>query len=268
MAGCGLTWPLAPHPVRVALALLSLVLVELQSSMAGQGAAPAVGALQDDDDDSDPSRQIIFTTVVQARRLEESEQSSLTQQVAAPTQIASSATMAVQIGDRTWHVPMHVPMEAFLYTSGPPEIVRYNFKLVRRLKKEDLVRRQAYLPGGRHSAADVLVLTPLGELRLPTSPALNVWQWEMACSGTSAHGKEPPNCQRACGGIGCCLEGCRHEKAAHHSCTVRVVVTASLDDVAHHRWHVAIKGHHVPPGTAALPPPLNHLSLGPTNLAR
>ena len=39
------------HPVRVALALLSLVLAELQSSMAGQGAAPAVGVLQDDDDD-------------------------------------------------------------------------------------------------------------------------------------------------------------------------------------------------------------------------
>ena len=174
--------------------------------MAEQPAAVAGDA--DVRDAGTPANQILFTTIVAAPRLVESVASSLTQPVAAPTQVASAASLAVQNDDGSWFVPMHAPMEAFLYTSGPATIVRYNLQIASRVAKNDLIRRQPYLPGGGYSAADVLVLQPLGEVRLVDSPNLNVWRCEMACTGKSAHGKEPPNCQRVCGGVGCCLEGC------------------------------------------------------------
>ena len=142
-----------------------------------------------------------------------------------------------------------MPLEAFLYSTGPPEITRYNFKLVWRRIDDSLVRRQAYLQGGDYSAADTYTLTARGNERLKSKPRTRCFTWEMACTGRGVHGKAAPNCQRLCGGISVCLEGCKDGDKRHHACTVRVVVSSSIEDVAGNRMVVTLKG-----ATALLPP--------------
>jgi hypothetical protein len=239
-------------------------------------------------DGSDPN--ILFTISMPAAVVAQPQTtSSLMEEVAAPSQLASAGGSARQITPRTWNVPQHLALETFLYSSGPPEISRYNFNFVMRRIKDQFVRRQAYEAGGKHSPADAFVLTPAGEERHKTNPELNCFRLEMACSGASKHGKEAPNCRRVCGGIDLCAPGCKSSGDKHHACTVRLVITRSLDDVFNNRVHVllkgallshppeppeppahqpayanAIAGDHVPQGSVAVPPPLSGLATAPS----
>ena len=200
------------------------------------------------DDEADLSAgesdsNIFFTTTIPALRPNVAEvQSSMQQPVVAPAVQASAGSTARQLAPRSWQVPHHLALETFICSSGPPEISRYNFNLVMRRIHPTLVRRQAYLSGGKHSLADTLVLTPAGEVRLKSEPHLQCFRLEQASSGKSAHGKEPPNCQRVCGGVGTCLPHCKLGSEKHHACTVRIVITASLEDVANSRRCVELTG--------------------------
>ena len=146
------------------------------------------------------------------------------------------------MSDTIWLVPQGLALEAFLYSSGPPEVSRYNFNLVRRKWNAVLVRRQSSQPGGGFNPSDTLVLEPLGEVKFATHPTTNCWHEEWACSGASANGKAPPNCHRLCGGIMACEPGCINGAKRHHNCSFHIIITASLEDVRHNRRRVEITG--------------------------
>ena len=138
--------------------------------------------------------------------------------VAAPTQLASTAGTSFKLPDNSWSVPQQSALETFLY---PPEVARYNFNLASRMLKPELARRQPSQPGGGYNPTDALVLEPLGDIMLITSPNTICWREEWACSGASAFGKTPPNCHRLCaGGIGMCIPDCARGSKAHHACSV------------------------------------------------
>ena len=152
---------------------------------------------------------VLFTRVLPDHRPATVHVPSLAEQVAAPPQ-AASAAFAAPLTKWSWHVPAHAALETFLHSSGPSDITRYNFALVKRgFKDNDLARRQPYLPGGAYSERDTLILTEHGETRRKLKPHLRVFTWELACTGQAAHGKQAPNCQRRCGGFGCCLDTCQ-----------------------------------------------------------
>jgi hypothetical protein len=274
------------------LSLLSLVSLSAAFAQIMAASAAAAGAEAEADAAAGDS-EVLFTVTQPARVVRDERVSLLDQQVVAPSSIASAGTLARQLDSNTWHVQQHVAMEAFLYTSGPQEITRYNFGLVARVIKHELVRRQPHLSGGAYSAADTFQLTSVGEERRKSKPTLNCFRWEMACTGRAAHGKAAPNCQRVCGGISVCLESCTDGGKPHHACTVRIVVSASLEDVASNRMVATLKGasalpllpmhphrpslslaahvlagHHVPPGTPAVPPPLSGLTAAPSVKAK
>ena len=167
---------------------------------------------------------------------------SLDDPVLAPADVTSAGGRARQLTSSSWHVPQHRALEAFLYVSGPSVITRYNFQLVARMIKTQFVRRQPFLGGDKYSPADTYVLTEVGESRRESHPDTNCFRWEMACTGKSAHGKAAPNCQRVCGGFGMCLLSCAHGAKKHHTCTVRLIVSATLEDVFQGRFLVRIKG--------------------------
>jgi hypothetical protein len=101
---------------------------------------------------SDPN--ILFTISMPAAVVAQPQTtSSLMEEVAAPSQLASAGGSGRQITPRTWNVPQHLALETFLYSSGPPEISRYNFNFVMRRIKDQFVRRMAYEAGGKHSPA-------------------------------------------------------------------------------------------------------------------
>lgn len=177
----------------------------------------------------------------------EKSNAQLSDPVAAPSLTASAAGMATEISTGVWHVPQHLPLQSFLFSTGPQEIVRYNFNLVKREQRQDLVRRQPSQPGGGYNAADTLVFQPIGQIQHARGASAICWREEWACSGASAYNKAPPNCQRACGGIGMCEADCTAGSRRHHNCTFRVIISASLEDVSHNRRRVEIKGAPRPP---------------------
>jgi hypothetical protein len=67
---------------------------------------------------------------------------SLQEVVVAPTQLASTAGTAIKLSDNEWWVPQQTALETFLFSTGPPEVARYNFNLMRRMLKTELARRQ------------------------------------------------------------------------------------------------------------------------------
>ena len=95
---------------------------------------------------------------------------SLQEVVVAPTQLASTAGTAIKLSDNEWWVPQQTALETFLFSTGPPEVARYNFNLMRRMLKTELARRQPSQPGGGYNPTDTLVLQPLGEIQIITSP--------------------------------------------------------------------------------------------------
>ena len=92
--------------------------------------------------------------------------SSLTDVVAAPASLSSLACLAIEVGPGEWEVPMGEPLLAFLCSSGPPSIVRYNLQFVCRNVDRKLVVRASSESSGAHSAADVYSLTHAGAQRL------------------------------------------------------------------------------------------------------
>ena len=93
------------------------------------------------------SGDTLFTTTVPALSATDAAR-CLSEKVVAPAHVSSAGGMAQQLTGTTWYVPMHSVMEAFLYTAGPPDIVRYNFEfVVRNQKYPSLMSRQAYVQG-------------------------------------------------------------------------------------------------------------------------
>ena len=175
-----------------------LSLLSLLAALAQIMADAAAGANAEVADDAAGDTTDILFTVTQPARSTTAESCapSLGQHVVAPSEVASAGGLARQIDSNTWHVPQHVPLVTFLYSTGPPEITRYNFKLVWRRIDDSLVQRQPYLQGSGYSAADTYALTARGNERLESKPRTKCFTWEMACTGRAAHGKAAPNCQR------------------------------------------------------------------------
>lgn len=190
--------------------------------------------------------------------------SARTQAIVAPTELLSVA-QAKLIEPGIYYVPVGMPMVAFLYATGPVEVTRYNFHVVRtktffdrRDRSRALVARVPYEESAKRCPGDSFRLTAVGNELLATQPGRLAYKQELACSGKSLHGKEPPNCWRKCGGIGACAYGC-DDRSRNHGCSFRVEISASLQDVELCRFTVKLVGTHVPEGTCAVPPPLDGL---------
>ena len=176
-----------------------------------------------------------------------------------------SAVRAKEMGQGAYLVPAHIAMAAFMSVTGPMEVTDYNFNSTGGNKlKKDLVQRLSYEQNGKRSLCDGLQLTAAGQALLATAPTRQVYRAGLACSGQSLNSKAPPNCQRACGGIGVCFHGCTDSRDRHHSCAFRIEITASLQDVDAGRFHVQVSGTHVPEGTVHVPPPPDGLKALPS----
>ena len=184
-------------------------------------------------------------------------------QPAVPSDLLS-ATAATQVGPRAYHIPAQLAMAAWLYATGPISVTGYNFKNAGGFRhKKNLASRVPYEPDGKRSPCDGLRLTDAGHALLATNPSCQVYRSVLACSGKSAHGKAPPNCQRLCGGIGMCFSDCADGRGTLHNCAFRVEITASLEDAVAGRFKVRLFGTHVPEGTLQVPPPADGLHAAP-----
>jgi hypothetical protein len=135
-------------PPPLASLLFSLAaLATLPMANAADATAPAADAR-----DAGSDGNILFSVLQPARAVAAGAVSSLGQQVVAPSGVTSAGGSARQLTPCTWHVPQHQPLESFLNSTGPPEIVRYNLHFVKRLQKEELIRRQPFLGSGKYSA--------------------------------------------------------------------------------------------------------------------
>jgi hypothetical protein len=98
---------------------------------------------------------------------------------------------------------------------------------------------------------DIIRLTPKGrdrvaEIMRGTATNVCVWHWVWFCAGQG-------NCQRACGGLGRCLQECDHYSRGPmnqfdmHYCSVRVITKVMLSAVEdQYPVNVQVIGHHIP----------------------
>ena len=108
-----------PVGVRVPTSLLVALVQTMDAAAAAAAAAADADATEAD---AEGGSDILFTVTQAARSVAAtSTVSSLGQQVVAPSSVASAGGMSRQINSNTWHVPQHVPLQAFLYVTGPPD---------------------------------------------------------------------------------------------------------------------------------------------------
>ena len=148
--------------------------------------------------------------------------------------------MARNIGANQWRVTMGSALEAFLCHSGPAIIARYNLGVEKRREDKPLIVRHAALGGIKHDFADVLELSVAGQAKLQTSPDKVAYQLKLRCLGTAKHGKAGPNCMRACGGFGYCVDHCT-ANVRWHNCKFIVIISASVKDVQERTWCVQVR---------------------------
>ena len=165
-----------------------------------------------------------------------------------------------------WRVRAGDDLPKFLTSNGPARITRYNFKILQHNQWPDrALRRQA---GSKPDLADIFELTSEGSQMAST---LLAWRVELACTASSEYGKPPPNCQRTCcGGFGACRSACSggHEDSHSSPCSLRVLITATLADVAAGYVTARLTGMHVPPGVEPQPPPVDGLKPAPFALRK
>ena len=157
--------------------------------------------------------------------------------VAVPSERASFAGVSRAVSEHEWEVPAGLALEAFVYANGPPNMVQYNLRVVRRNHNKPLCDVHAsHDKQRRHDLADVLGLTAAGAEILKVDGGRRAFLLELACSGAAAHGKQAPNCRRTCcGGIGVCTADCTG-RGRFDNCGYRVNISASLEQAAsrHH----------------------------------
>ena len=109
----------------------------------------------------------------------------------------------------------------------------------------------------------VPVAAPVVALVVALVAALLVYELVLACSGQSFRlpkgAADPTNCARTCcGDLGACLqntEACSKGKP-HMACSVRVRITATVSLVKQGKFHIELKGLHVPTDITRVPPPI------------
>ena len=180
-----------------------------------------------------------------------------------PSSLTSVAGLVQPQEGNKWIVRMGDDVPKFLYANGPARIHCYNFGVVWERVCSDLVHRRRTLDHDDYS--DIFELTTAGS---EANGSRLGWTVELACTGTSLYGKQPPNCQRmCCGGSGFCLSDCTGS-VRYSSCSVRILIKATLDDVRHGQVTIELKGRHVPPGVEPIPPPKDGLKPAPFALRK
>ena len=180
-----------------------------------------------------------------------------------PSALTSTASLVEPGEANEWRVRAGDDLAHFLYANGPGRITRYNFSVVaERTSTERVIR---HIRGAQQSYGDIFELTPEGR---KIHGSLQGWRLELACTGESMYNKAPPNCRRTCcRSYAKCDEDC--DARGHHTgCSVRVVVLATLADVASGYVTVTLSGAHVPSTMQMIPPPLNGLKPMPDALRK
>jgi hypothetical protein len=196
-------------------------------------------------------------------------------------QAVVSAPAAVAVGYRSWLVPMQNGFVRFMYTDGHGDLTRYNFAVLATRTDKTLVQDVPHRNGFTDIVSDSFKLTKAGEAALKDTRATRdtkaakqpgrgtkratgsrasdrVVQLRFACTGHSdpkSKSTAHPNCWTVCnqpaGGVpGCC--SARHQW--YHRCGCRLIVTATLAQVAASTFSARIVGSHVPNGVMQVPP--------------
>ena len=178
-----------------------------------------------------------------------------------PAQLTNVAGIVKHSAPHTWRVRAGDDVPKFLFANGPARITAYNFNTIQETTFGERVTRMKST--AKNDLSDIFQLTPAGRA---ASGSLLGWRLELACTGKSMYGKASPNCRRACcGGFGSCLSDCECSRR-FDGCSVRILITATLDDIRDAFVHVVLRGEHVPPGVQLVPPPLNGLKPMPAAL--
>lgn len=155
-----------------------------------------------------------------------------------PEGIVKMATLAEQLTDSCWLVPMGCAMGAFFVCGGPPSITQYTWRTYRSKVDELFVTHHpavvAIDPRAstvKHDLMDTFELTPFGANTRGTSEARIVYVRVLFCTGRSKmpneEGHEGPNCERMCGGLGECAMGCPGPRDKSHCCSARIIISAT-----------------------------------------
>jgi len=201
-------------------------------------------------------------------------------------QTVVSAPAAVAVGYRSWLVPMQNGFVRFMYTDGHGDLTCYNFAVLMTHKDKELVDDVPYRNGFTDIVSDSFKLTEAGEAALSeaalSEAALKdtsatkvtgakkrrgrpvavgsraVVDMRFACTGRSdstSKSTEHPNCWTVCnqpaGGVPGCCSARNHW---YHRCGCRLIVTATLAQVAASTFSARIVGSHVPNGVMQVPP--------------
>ena len=174
---------------------------------------------------------------------------------AMPSALTSVASLVQPQDADQWRVRLGDDVPKFIFANAPSRITRYNWTKV--VEKVESARVTRLLSSAKTDLSDIFLLTTAGKAMLGS---LIGWRVEFACTGRSAYLKAPPNCQRiCCGTFGECLPSCS-SRARYRHCSVRVVLSATLADIAAGVVLISLRGEHVPRGSAQpVPPPLKGL---------
>ena len=182
-----------------------------------------------------------------------------------------------------WEVIAGLPLLVFVEATGPSVITRCNLLVHKPLavqksaaawvdvRQHSASRNTSATVKQTHSLGDVFTLSAAGGVEAARRKRRNladvlVVRGTLYCSGTSdvrsdqirsdvgsrrllvVQKSSGPNCQRKCGGMGHCVQGC-NGTGLGHQCQFHVTLSASLSQVSAGKITVKIAGTHVPPGT-------------------
>lgn len=178
-----------------------------------------------------------------------------------PASLTNVASLVQSNDSKEWRIRAGDDLPKFLVANGPGRITSYNFKVLQESTWLDRAVRIG--SGDKKDYSDMFQLTAAGRRSVGS---LLAWRVELACTGASLYHKPPPNCRRVCcGGFGGCLLGC-DDCGSFDGCSVRILITATLDDVKSGYVSVVLRGEHVPSGMQMIPPPADGLKPMPAAL--
>ena len=194
-------------------------------------------------------------------------------EVLAPASVSRLSGQAIELRPGLWEVAMGDAVPAFVMSNGPGAMTNYNFAKVRGATFDSaLVTRRPIQASTsqlqeKHDLADIFDVTELGRSTAKVKPSKQVFSLVFYCSGQGCgqhKAADPTNCLRACGGEGACVTGCCKGGERGHCCSVRLVVTITLDAALRHKVLLELRGTHVAAGKVALPPLQSALHMAPS----
>ena len=178
------------------------------------------------------------------------------------------------IGHNKWLIQQGRPVHEYVTATGSDLFVQYNWHATStNVYMEDFVVLHPYLQAHlkrqliMHDLADTMSLTDKG-LQFAGKPSYSshtVYRKVLTCTGKGHNVPKAEvdacSCQRKCGGLGVCKEGCKESKKRNHYCKANITITRNFSQVVDGTVLVTMNYNHVPAGERRIPPELSHLRI-------